>query len=73
MLLSTPSGKKLICGSPKRTGSGSGGSAGGGFTPVRAHSGSGLRVSVCIKPLEQIRIKASSITSGRETSTYEFP
>jgi hypothetical protein len=70
MLLSTPSGKKLICGSPKRTGSGS---AGGGFTPVRAHSGSGMRVSVCIKPLEQIRIKASSITSGRDTSTYEFP
>jgi hypothetical protein len=53
-----------------------------GFTPVRSHSSSvgnngssssNVRVSICIKPLEQIRIKASSIVGARRMSTYQFP
>jgi hypothetical protein len=34
---------------------------------------SGSRFTVQVKPLDQIIIKANSITQGRHTRTYEFP
>ena len=60
------------------------GGGGGGFTLLRSSSAasgsgrcvgssSGSRVSVCIKPLDQILIRAHSINEGRARTYYEFP